>query len=173
MITEIHKNSLLLISPILPFSSEEAFHHSFGESMYKDKEYLLPGYADRAYGSNIEELKTYRLIYEIKTKLLSTIENMTSGESRKTRTKYDMVVIWPQKAIDVRRDLLKIGLDHLAKFLDVNSITLEQDELRKPSEISYNVRGSFKLRRCDFKLIPAKGSVTMSKKNQKTSESLN
>lgn len=159
---------MLLMSPILPFSTEEAFHHAFGETMYRDREYLLPGYAERVYGSNIEELKAYRLMYEIKSRLIPVVENLADGESRKTRPRYDLVVIWPQKAIDMRRDLLKIGLEDLAKFLDLNSIALEQDETRDIVNIPYTVRGSFRLRRCDFKLVLAKGSVTASKKRQST-----
>jgi hypothetical protein len=156
------------MSPILPFSTEEAFHHSFGETMYKAKDYLLPGFSERTFGSNIEELKNYRLIHEIKARMMPVLENLASGESRKTRTRFNLVVIWPQKAIDIRRDLLKIGLEDLARFLEVNEITLEQEETRLPTEIDYTVRGSFRLRRCDFKLTAVKGSVTASKRRQST-----
>lgn len=132
--------------------------------MYEVDGYYLPGQAARTVGSDIDDLQNYRLIYDIKTKLIELHEKVSHGESRKTRHKFDLLVLYPQKALEMRGKLESLDLVDLARFLDVKSIRLEQEELQDFGSLEVLSRGTFKLRRCTFKLTAPRGIRTSSSK---------
>lgn len=117
-------------------------------------------------GSDIEDLQNYRLVYDIKAKLIELQEKISHGESRKSRRRYDLLVLYPQKALEMRAQLDKLDLVELARFLDVKSIRLEQEDIQDLSNMDFSSRGTFKIKRCTFRLtVPTTSKSSSSKKN--------
>ena len=146
-------HTMLLISPVLPFTTEETFRHAFNESMYKKETYIIPASSRTTWNDDVSSLKSYKLMHDLKERLFPIFENIYKDQPRKNRKRLGLVVVYSENNVEAKSNLSDIGVEDLCDFLEVSFIRFVEKEAQNILDKSERVRASFRHKKMDLKLV--------------------